>query len=196
MDNQAPPLEKAIQGDEEAFASLVDLYQVPVFNLCFRMLGDSNEAEEAAQETFLRAFLGIKRYDRSKSFSTWLLSIAAHYCIDQLRRRKMTLVPLEALPYEEIADPLPSPESSLNVHEQQQKVRALLNALNPTDRAIVVMYYWQDMSNEQIAQALNLTVSAVKSRLHRARIEMARVWMKDSNSNPIGEVTRYESRTV
>jgi RNA polymerase sigma-70 factor (ECF subfamily) len=196
VDNQAPPLEKAIQGDEEAFASLVDLYQVPVFNLCFRMLGDSNEAEEAAQETFLRAFLGIKRYDRSKSFSTWLLSIAAHYCIDQLRRRKMTLVPLEALPYEEIADPLPSPESSLNVHEQQQKVRALLNALNPTDRAIVVMYYWQDMSNEQIAQALNLTVSAVKSRLHRARIEMARVWMKDSNSNPIGEVTRYESRTV
>lgn len=196
MDNQAPPLEKAIQGDEEAFASLVDLYQVPVFNLCFRMLGDSNEAEEAAQETFLRAFLGIKRYDRSKSFSTWLLSIAAHYCIDQLRRRKMTLVPLEALPYEEIADPLPNPESSLNVHEQQQKVRALLNALNPTDRAIVVMYYWQDMSNEQIAQALNLTVSAVKSRLHRARIEMARVWMKDSNSNPIGEVTRYESRTV
>jgi RNA polymerase sigma-70 factor (ECF subfamily) len=196
VDNQAPPLEKAIQGDEEAFASLVELYQVPVFNLCFRMLGDSNEAEEAAQETFLRAFLGIKRYDRSKSFSTWLLSIAAHYCIDQLRRRKMTLVPLEALPYEEIADPLPSPESSLNVHEQQQKVRALLNALNPTDRAIVVMYYWQDMSNEQIAQALNLTVSAVKSRLHRARIEMARVWMKDSNSNPKGEVTRYESRTV
>jgi RNA polymerase sigma-70 factor (ECF subfamily) len=91
VNNQAPPLEKAIQGDEEAFASLVDLYQVPVYNLCFRMLGDSSEAEEAAQETFLRAFLGIKRYDQSNP-STWLLSIAAHYCIVQLRRRKMTLV--------------------------------------------------------------------------------------------------------
>lgn len=196
MDYQAPPLEKALQGDEEAFASLVDRYQGPVYNLCYRMLGDSNEAEEAAQETFLRAYLGIKSYDRAKSFSTWLLSIAAHYCIDRLRRRKMTLVPFETLPYEEIADPLPGPESLLNFHEQQQQVRALLDVLNPTDRAIVVMYYWQDMSNNEIAQALNLTVSAVKSRLHRARIEMARVWRKDSNPNPIQEVIRYESRTL
>lgn len=196
MDYQAPPLEKALQGDEEAFASLVDRYQGPVYNLCYRMLGDSNEAEEAAQETFLRAYLGIKSYDRAKSFSTWLLSIAAHYCIDRLRRRKMTLVPFETLPYEEIADPLPGPESLLNFHEQQQQVRALLDVLNPTDRAIVVMYYWRDMSNNEIAQALNLTVSAVKSRLHRARIEMARVWRKDSNPNPIQEVIRYESRTL
>lgn len=196
MDYQDPPLEKALQGDEEAFASLVDRYQGPVYNLCYRMLGDSNEAEEAAQETFLRAYLGIKRYDRAKSFSTWLLSIAAHYCIDRLRRRKMTLVPFDTLSYEEIADPLPGPESLLNFHEQQQQVRALLDVLNPTDRAIVVMYYWQDMSNNEIAQALNLTVSAVKSRLHRARIEMARVWRKDSNPNPTQEVIRYESRTL
>mgnify|MGYP000984062325 FL=1 len=73
----------AQKGNEEAFTKLVEACQTPVYNLCYRMLGTPTEAEDAAQETFWRAYQAIKRYDPSRSFLTWLLSIAAHYCIDQ-----------------------------------------------------------------------------------------------------------------
>jgi len=80
-------LRLAINGDENAFAQLVEAYQTPVYNLCYRMLGDETSAEDAAQETFWRAFRNLQRYDPKRSFITWLLSIAAHYCIDQQRKR-------------------------------------------------------------------------------------------------------------
>jgi len=73
-------------GDADAFSHIVELYQRPVYNLCYRMLGNSQEAEDAAQEAFLRAFRAIKRYDPKRKFASWLLSIAANYCIDQHRK--------------------------------------------------------------------------------------------------------------
>src|SRR3972149_10513944 len=97
-------LEQSGNEDLEGFSRLVEKYQGAVYNLCYRMLGDHYEAEDAAQETFLRAYRSISRYDRERSFSTWLLSIAAHYCIDQIRRRRMSLVPLDGLPYKEFMD--------------------------------------------------------------------------------------------
>jgi RNA polymerase sigma-70 factor (ECF subfamily) len=181
----------AQRGDPEAFSQLIEAYQVPVYNLCHRMLGDGYEAEDAAQETFLRAYKSLRSYDTSRSFSTWLLSIAAHYCIDQIRRRRMAFVPFEALPYEEIADPSPNPEFELVANEEQRRVRALLDQLNPTDRAAVIMLYWYDFSYDEIAGALNLTVSAVKSRLHRARFDMAQYWLNQPGQNNSKERTRH-----
>jgi RNA polymerase sigma-70 factor (ECF subfamily) len=103
--------------DSEAFGHLVEMYQGPVYNLCYRMLGDPDEAEDASQESFMRAFFSIKRYDNRRSFSTWLLSIAAHYCIDQLRRRRVKLIPIHDMPYEDFADPAPNPEAVTSIHE-------------------------------------------------------------------------------
>ena len=80
---------RAQQGNDEAFTSLVERYQTPVYNLCYRMLGERTEAEDAAQEAFLRAYLNLKRYDPARSFKTWVLSIASNYCIDRLRRRRL-----------------------------------------------------------------------------------------------------------
>jgi len=77
--NESEWLIKAQRGDPEAFTCLLEAYQRPVFNLCYRMLGNAQDAEDAAQETFLRAYQHLKRYDNSRPFSTWLLSIAAHY---------------------------------------------------------------------------------------------------------------------
>jgi RNA polymerase sigma-70 factor (ECF subfamily) len=173
----------AQQKDSEAFGHLVEMYQGPVYNLCYRMLGNVDEAEDASQETFMRAFFSIQRYDNRRPFSTWLLSISAHYCIDQLRRRRVKLIPFQDLRYEDIADSAPNPETATSIHEDQQRVRVLLDELNPTDRAAVILYYWNDFSYEQIAESLNLTVSAVKSRLHRAREEMAKAHLKRQNSS-------------
>lgn len=174
----------AQHGDADAFARLVEHYQTPVYNLCHRMLGDAGEAEDAAQEAFLRAYKNILRFDDTRPFATWLLSIAAHYCIDQLRKRRMTVISVEELPPQvELPDPAPNPESVVSGREQQSRVQALLDHLSEVDRAAVVMYYWYEYSYEEIASALDLTVSAVKSRLHRARRTLAGAWTGEQRQN-------------
>lgn len=185
MSNPAPEsLSTALQGDEEAFATLVEFYQTPVFNLCYRMLGDAQEAEDAAQETFWRAYQALKRYDSARPFITWLLSIAAHYCIDQQRKRHLPMVDLEILPEETIPNAAPNPERTVNQREQESLLRGLLKHLKPQDRAAVIMRYWYDFSEMEIAEALSLSVSAVKSRLHRARLLLAKQW-KNLQPNPV-----------
>jgi RNA polymerase sigma-70 factor (ECF subfamily) len=168
------------QGNQDAFTQLVETYQRPVYNLCYRMLGDPEEAEDASQETFLRVYRNIKHYDAERPFSTWLLSIAAHLCIDLLRKRRMVIISMDTTPNLDPADGSPGPEAAFYLKENQGRVQALLKTLNAHDRAAVIMYYWYDFSYEEIAKSLSLTPSAVKSRLHRARLTMAQSW---SNQN-------------
>ena len=87
---------RAQQGDDDAFTQLVETYQKPVYNLCYRMLGEPDTAEDAAQETFMRAYQNLHRYDSSRAFGTWILSIAAHYCIDRLRKKKFSVFSMDA----------------------------------------------------------------------------------------------------
>jgi len=176
--NESDWLKKAQRGDAQAFTSLLEAYERPVFNLCYRMLGNAQDAEDAAQETFLRAYQSMRRYDNSRPFSTWLLSIAAHYCIDQIRKRRVQIVSVEELPVPDLPDVSPGMESNLSRKEEQQRIKAVIGVLDATDRAAVVMYYWYDFSYEEICQALSLSMSALKSRLHRARRVMADEWLK------------------
>lgn len=191
--NEEVWLNRAKNGDPAAFGELVEAYQDAVFNLCFRMLGDPYEAEDAAQEAFIRAYKAMDRYDSSRPFSTWLLSIAAHHSIDRIRRRKFTQVSMDAMPYQFIADPSPGPEASLSATEQQERVQALLDNLSPTDRAAVVMFYWYELSYDEIAEALDLTNSAVKSRLHRARRTLAESWEDENAGSFAAEKNHHES---
>ena len=87
MDQERAWIEQALAGDQEAFGHLVRAYERPVYNLTYRMLGNSAEAEDAAQETFLRAYSKLATYQPGRKFVNWLLSIASHHCIDRLRRR-------------------------------------------------------------------------------------------------------------
>jgi len=178
---------QAQQGNDEAFTRLVEHYQTPVFNLCYRMLGEPEAAEDAAQESFLRAYQNLSRYDRQRPFATWLLSIAAHYCIDRLRRRRLVIFSLDA---EREDDDRPTelpdmeainPEQEAIRREQQEGIQEALRGLDATDRAAIVLRYWYDFSEVEIAASLNLTVSAVKSRLHRARKTVARLLTAQSS---------------
>jgi RNA polymerase sigma-70 factor (ECF subfamily) len=149
------------------------------------MLGNAGEAEEAAQEAFLRAYTRLHSYDPQRPFRSWMLSIASHYCIDLLRKRRITWLSFE----DEIAAPdgstgtakarlasdSPNPETVVAQREQGERIQRLLAALSPTDRAAITFRYWYDYSYEEIAETLNLTVSAVKSRLHRSRRSLAKV---------------------
>ncbi len=184
MDNESQWLVQALAGDDLAFTRLVENYQKPVFNLCYRMLGNAGDAEDAAQEAFLRAYKSLDRYDPNRSFATWLLSIASHHCIDQLRKRRFTSYSMDDDDYAwlEPPDPGPSPEHSVSVREKQEQVQTMLSNLNPKDKSAVIMRYWYNYSYEEIAEALSLTVSAVKSRLHRARKDLALAWQEQQQS--------------
>ena len=175
---------QAQQGSDEAFTKLVQEHQTHVYNLCYRMLGEPEAAEDAAQESFLRAYQNLHRYDRNRPFPTWLLSIAAHYCIDRLRRRKLSMFSLDEESDEgttyEIADPAsPDPEAESVKREERDQLHVLLKDLDETDRAAIIMRYWYDYSEVEIAESLQLTVSAVKSRLHRARRSLAGMWQEE-----------------
>src|SRR5215510_10106876 len=112
-------VQAALQGDQDAFAEIVYAFQDSVYNLCYRMLGERGEAEDAAQEAFLRAYLNLQRYDSARSFKTWLLSIASNYCIDRLRRRRLQWLSLE--------EPMPSGENmALSSDEPEPEEVALL----------------------------------------------------------------------
>lgn len=173
-------LEQARQGDKAAFGNLIEAYQTPVYNLAYRMLNNSGEAEEAAQEAFIRAYTRLHTYDPEHKFSTWILSITSNYCIDLLRKRRALLLSID--------EPLPShpalmsevaqgPEAQLVLSEQQQTVQLLLQELPPEYRQAVVLRYWHELSYEEIAQMMDTTVSAIKSRLFRARRQLAEVGM-------------------
>ena len=164
----------AREGDDQAFANLVEAFQGPVFNLCYRMLGDPVDAEDAAQESFLRAHQNLRRYDPERKFATWMLSIASHYCIDRLRRRRLKLIPLEDVKHRhDGANPGLGPEDRFVRLEMREQVKSMLDTLSAVDRAALILLYWYDYSYEEIGETLSLSVSAVKSRLHRARKELA-----------------------
>ena len=163
-------VQAALEGDQDAFAELVHTYQDAVFNLCYRMLSDRVEAEDAAQEAFLRAYLNLQRYDPARSFKTWLLTIASNHCIDRIRRRRLTWLSIDdPLPNLTLSSDEPEPESASIMREQSQAIQAVLGELSPDYRAAVVLRYWYDYSYTEIADILDTTESAIKSRLFRAR---------------------------
>lgn len=172
----------AQNGDDEAFTQLVERYQNPVYNLCYRMLGDPLEAEDAAQEAFWRAYQAIRRYDPNRSFATWLLSITAHYCIDLQRKRRLPTLEIEDWMEEVLPDNTPDPERVSGEREEKERIYKMLEVLNPQDRAAIILRYWYEFSEEELSKALGLSVSAVKSRLHRARLKFATIYQAEQNS--------------
>ncbi|MEX1143581.1 MAG: sigma-70 family RNA polymerase sigma factor [Anaerolineales bacterium] len=177
-------LAAAQQGDSQAFSRLVDMYAKPVYNLCYRMLGSPQDAEDAAQETFLRAFRSLRRYDPQRKFATWLLSIAANHCIDQYRRVRPQFVSLEEVAEIELQEARPGPEKAALAHEALDEVQRLLASLPARDRAALILYYWYEYSYAELAKALSISVPALKARLHRARRSLAATWQQ-SQGNPL-----------
>lgn len=169
-------LENARDGNKDAFGSLIEAYQTPVFNLAYRMLSNADEAEQAAQEAFIRAWTRLDSYNPEHKFSTWLLSITSNYCIDLIRKRRKQLLSIDG--------PLPphpaltserskGPEAQAVQSEANDVVQELLDTLPEDYRETVILRYWYDMSYDEIADVMKTSVSAIKSRLFRARRQLA-----------------------
>ena len=174
-DDERALINAAAAGDDDAFTKIVERFQKPVYNLCYRLLGNHGDAEDASQEAFMKAYRGLGKYDLQRPFVSWLLAIAYNQCIDQLRRRRVTWVGLEAL-FDRSDPQLPSPELAVEARNEAEDVQKALSTLSVKDRAAVVLRYWYDYSYDEIAETLSLTNGAVKSRLHRARRELMGTW--------------------
>jgi RNA polymerase sigma-70 factor (ECF subfamily) len=174
-EHDAVLVQRTLAGDQQAFGELVQRYERDVFNLAYRMLNERGEAEDAAQEAFLRAYANLDRYDQERSFKTWVLSIASNHCIDRLRRRRLTWLSLEEPlpPHPALTSDIPGPEEAALTNERNVLVQELLEHLSPDYRLAVVLRYWYELSYAEIADMLDTTESAIKSRLFRARQALA-----------------------
>jgi RNA polymerase sigma-70 factor (ECF subfamily) len=179
MEREKDWILRAQQGDQRAFGHLVRAYQRPVYNLAYRMLGDASIAEEAAQEAFLRAYQHLRTYQSGRKFVNWLLSITSHYCIDQLRKKRLTSISLDgSLPSEALHSGQPTPEQATDHRERERLVQEMLARLPSEHRVVVVLRYWYDLSYQEIARVAGISEAAVKSRLFRARGKLAQMWQE------------------
>ena len=177
-------VEATLAGDAAAFNDLVKQYQLAVYNLAFRMLGRVADAEDVAQETFFRAYAKLGTFNLEQKFSTWLLSIAAHLCIDHLRRKKA--VWLEEGEYQSwLSSNEEAPETATLRKEQEREVSRLLTTLPEKYRLILVLRYWHDLSYAEISEVTRLAEGTVKTRLHRARRMLLEQATRSSSLRPV-----------
>lgn len=167
------------QGKVEAFEELVRRYERKVYNIAYRLLGNEEEATEALQDTFLRAYRFIPRFKFKSSFYTWLYRIATNVSLTKLRRRKkQTTVSLDE-PVKnthnlmfDIPDPHTTPEEAFAQKRLRERLQEAIEKLPADFRAVVVLRDLEGLSNEEVSKVLGLSVPAVKARLHRGRIAL------------------------
>ena len=156
-------------GDPAAFDELVERYQLRLFRFAFRLLRDRSEAEDAVQEAFVRAYRALPSYRPDGFFSSWMYCIALNECRRRMRGRRPT-VGLELAPH--VANE-PDPQQSILAQERNRQLREAVGALPEHYRLVMVLFYFEDMSVDQISRTLSVSVSAVKVRLHRGRERLA-----------------------
>jgi RNA polymerase sigma-70 factor (ECF subfamily) len=176
----------AREGERDAFAELVNIYKGKLFHLAYRMLNNRQEAEDIVQDTFMRTYENLERYDAAHKFSTWIYRIATNLCIDRLRKKKAAFS-LDADVSE--GDGLdgysilhakdPSPEQELILSERQQVVHLAMEALPVKYKSAMALKYYHDLSLQEISDILGIPVSTVKTRIHRGRDYLRRRLEKD-----------------
>jgi RNA polymerase sigma-70 factor (ECF subfamily) len=164
-------LTQAQRGNQAAYGALVGRYQQSLFAVCYRLLGQRQDAEDATQEAFVRGFRSLASFDRQRPFGPWLRQIATHVCYDLLRQR--LLLPMSLLDEQDWATPdavsWREAEQQHIVQERQQQLWQAICALPPHYRVIVEMRHFQELSYNDIATQLDLPLNTVKSHLLRAR---------------------------
>ncbi|MHB1414552.1 MAG: RNA polymerase sigma factor [Chloroflexota bacterium] len=166
-------IEQVRKGRQDAFAEIVRRYQGSVYSLCYRLTGNSAEAEDLAQESFLRLYKSLGKFRSGGKLRPWLHKITANVCLDALRKRKDATLPLdetkevEGLPKVHTVEELP--EDAYLSRESRLDVQNALLRLPSDYRAALVLRYLEDLSYKEVADALGVPVSTVETRIFRAK---------------------------
>jgi len=160
-------------GEVQSFGELVRRYQDSVFNVCYRLAGERREAEDLTQEAFLRAFRRLAAYDESRPFGPWMRRLAANLALNRLQRKTPTELPLEEEQEWSPGHAGEMPEPAAMQRERAAAVRRAIRDLPAHYRAVIELRHYQGMSYAEIAEALTMPLSDVKSHLYRARKQLA-----------------------
>ncbi|HSB34170.1 MAG TPA: sigma-70 family RNA polymerase sigma factor [Nitrospirota bacterium] len=174
-------------GDTPAFGEIVLKYQDRIYNLCRHMLGNAHDAEDVAQDAFLKAYQALPRFQPDASLYTWLYRIATNTCIDYQRKPVFESLFRSSEDGEELvhdrASDEPSPERLYQSRQIDQALKESLAKLSPKLRAIIILKEIEDLSYEEIAETLDLSLGTVKSRISRARKELQESMKKFREQN-------------
>ena len=167
---------RVLRGDRQAYAMLVDAYKSPIYNLAYRMTGSSDDADDLTQETFIRAYQYLWRYDMHRKFFTWLYTLALNLIRSHLRKKNKYNKSSEEVSALLLADKNHSPETELI---ETQEISVYLLRLDYESRALLIMKFQQGLTFEEIAQITGKSLSAVKMRIYRG-LEKLKELLKES----------------
>ena len=172
--NDSEIISKVLAGDHQAYAQLVNRYQNYVFTLTLRMIKSREDAEEVAQDVFVKAYRALADFRGASKFSTWLYTIVNTTCITFLRKKRLDVHSLDDEKVFEVAD---SQDSGMRANQVEQKSRAAMvtNAialLSADDAQVITLFYKAEQSLDEVAQVLGVEINTAKVRLHRARARL------------------------
>ena len=172
ISNENRIIEKIISGDEEAFAEIVKIYLNPIYNFLCRLIGDRDAAEDLAQETFVKAWKNLKRFDQKRNFKTWIFTIAKNTAFDWLKKKKE--IPFSTFTDEEgeswlenVADENILPDEIMERSDLAEEFDKILEKIPVHYRAILILHYKEDFSLHEIAEILGEPYNTIKSRHQR-----------------------------
>ena len=168
-------IDRVKAGDKEAFAWLVDQYRDMIYTVCLRMLTSEADAEEAAQDAFVKAYRSLASFQGKSKFSTWIYRIAYNQCISMIRKKVRMIDLVDELPDGEISEADMSGLDTISAQERSKYLQMALEALGETDSVVITLFYYEELSLEEIAEITGLTSSNIRIKLHRSRKKMYQV---------------------
>lgn len=164
-------IQRCQRGDELAIGALIRRYQNYVFRLCFLVMRSEQDAEDMTQETFIRAFRALPRFEvrEGASFEAWLYRIAVNACRSRMRRKWYQVLPWPSPAPDVVAEPEAQPDRRVIKDERRNEILEAIDSLGEKHRLVVILRYYAGLSNEEIAQTLSIPSGTVRSRLHTAR---------------------------
>lgn len=160
-------IDQVLGGREDAYARLVEQYQRFAFTIALRVLSDRNEAEEAAQDAFIKAFHYLKGFNRTARFSTWLYRIVFNTAVSYKRKHRVVLADIQA------HDHAGEEDASMEKNDKQAFVAKAMEQLNEADRLAIQLFYLKEFSLEEVAETMGQNMNTLKVRIHRARQRLA-----------------------
>ena len=181
LHEEAEFVQRCLNGEKQAFAFLVERYKTPVINLIFRLIRQREEANDLAQETFIKAYKNLRRYDSNYKFSTWLFQIAKNLSLDYLRKRRPDLMQEHYM--EGIEGWEGDPEQTFLKHEFQMELEQAMAKLPIHLKTTLVLYHLNGLSYQEISEVLNIPLHTVKNQLFQARKKLKEYLGKEAGSD-------------
>jgi RNA polymerase sigma factor (sigma-70 family) len=170
---------RVMDGDKEAFGTLVDAHKDMVYTVCLRMLTSEADAEEAAQDVFVKAYRAIASFQAKAKFSTWLYRIAYNHCISVIRKKVKMIDLVDDIPEGEVDEKEMNGLECISAEERNKYLKLAIESLAETDAVVVTLFYYDEMSLDEIAEITGLSSGNIRIKLHRSRKKMYDVICKN-----------------